>query len=814
MNWQAKWIWCGGEASPKNFYLYLRKGMTITKQVKSAVVHVTADSRYKLYLNGQYLGRGPARCDPRWQSYDTYDVTAHLKQGKNVFAALVHHYGTGTFSYIPGRGGFLFQAQIEYGDGAAEVVKSDPSWRVLPAKPWGFVESGSWQPGVPKASLQLGFQEVYDARQEILDWNQAEFDDSQWREAVAIEPLQFIPWRSLIPREIPPLREEPILAQALVETGVVPEKKYPGDRHRIAEAIAEEEHQPDKGMIENPQVMFQDDEAWAVIYPPKTGQAVYLTIDFGAEVCGFPRVEVEGAAGCALDVGYGERLLKGRVMPVSDIHPDSEYATNLRYADRYILRDGRQVWENGFGLRGFRYLQITIHNLRGPLKLYRVGLNSCSYPVDQLGAFECSDSLLNRIWGVGCRTLQLCMHDGYEDCPWREQAQWCGDAHVEARINYYAFGDARLTAQWLRQMAQSQRADGLTRSLFPAFVDWANPDYSLLWVISIWDYYLWTGEERLPKELYPNVVKLIDWCERMVDSDGLIFMPSDLPEQGFIDWADVAKRGRVTALNCFYCGALEVVSKLAALNGDEESEEKFRRIHQRVAEAVNRHLWSEEKGVYLDCGESNRISQHANFTALCYGICLPERWRQVISYVLDPDNKPVEAQFYFLHFGFTPLFETDPKAALDLIRTRWGDMLNQGATTFWETRTSGTGEELESLCHGWSATPTYHLSAEVLGVKPTEPGFKRFSVAPKLGDLEWAKGKVPTPKGQIEVSWQKDEDKFKLEMTVPTGCETEITLPELGFSRPVLSVDGKMETLETVVVGEGKHVLEMRDEKR
>ena len=211
MNWQAKWIWCGGEASPKNFYLYLRKTVEVEKRIKSAVVQMTADSRYNLYLNGQYLGRGPARCDPRWQSYDTYDVTTYLRKGKNVFAALVHHYGTGTFSYIPGRGGFLFQAQIEYGDGTAERVKSDPSWRVLPAKTWGFVESGSWQPGVPKTSLQLGFQEVYDARQEVLDWNQVEFDDNRWREAVVIEPPQFIPWRSLVPREIPPLQEVPIV---------------------------------------------------------------------------------------------------------------------------------------------------------------------------------------------------------------------------------------------------------------------------------------------------------------------------------------------------------------------------------------------------------------------------------------------------------------------------------------------------------------------------------------------------------------------------------------------------------------------------
>src|SRR5262249_18792882 len=107
--WMAQWIWFDGDSAPSNFYLYCRKSFTIDSKVTAAPIHVTADSRYKLFVNGTFVGRGPVRSDPRWQYYDTYDLTPFLRAGENVLSAIVHQYGVPTSSYMLGRGGFLLQ---------------------------------------------------------------------------------------------------------------------------------------------------------------------------------------------------------------------------------------------------------------------------------------------------------------------------------------------------------------------------------------------------------------------------------------------------------------------------------------------------------------------------------------------------------------------------------------------------------------------------------------------------------------------------------------------------------------------------------
>src|SRR5260370_33898720 len=98
-NWVAKWIWCSGEPVPQNFYLYCRKVFVLQGETAEATVDVTADSRYKLFVNGKLVGRGPVRCDQRWEYYDTYDLRPFLERGENVVSAIVHQSGPASHSY-------------------------------------------------------------------------------------------------------------------------------------------------------------------------------------------------------------------------------------------------------------------------------------------------------------------------------------------------------------------------------------------------------------------------------------------------------------------------------------------------------------------------------------------------------------------------------------------------------------------------------------------------------------------------------------------------------------------------------------------
>ena len=178
--WQADWIWERPSGpiyrvgSLKNIFTYFRKTFDYPGGGKKVVAHISADSRYRLYVNGQYLGRGPARFDPTWPYYDEFDIASVLRPGKNVIAVLVHYYGEKTGWYLGGvRPGLLFECSIEGAGGGPTLVKTDATWKYLRAP--------MWDQHAPRVSSALGFTELYDAGKEVEGWNLPEFDDSSWQ---------------------------------------------------------------------------------------------------------------------------------------------------------------------------------------------------------------------------------------------------------------------------------------------------------------------------------------------------------------------------------------------------------------------------------------------------------------------------------------------------------------------------------------------------------------------------------------------------------------------------------------------------------
>jgi len=208
--WLGKWIWTPGETSPRNSYTYFRKALTLDAPQKEARIHLTADSRYQLFVNGKFIGRGPVRSDRRWLYYDTWDLASHLKKGKNVLAVLVHHYGEYTFQYMHGRGGLIAEAT---GAAGRALARTDGSWKALRAE--------AWATGQPRMSIQLGFNEIFDARKEAAGWKTADFEDAAWPAAVEIGPAGMEPWPHLVARDIPPMLEEGMTAKKVLEVAQV-----------------------------------------------------------------------------------------------------------------------------------------------------------------------------------------------------------------------------------------------------------------------------------------------------------------------------------------------------------------------------------------------------------------------------------------------------------------------------------------------------------------------------------------------------------------------------------------------------------------
>lgn len=419
--------------------------------------------------------------------------------------------------------------------------------------------------------------------------------------------------------------------------------------------------------------------------------------------------------------------------------------------------------------------------------------------------------MLNKIWETAAYTVQLCMHDAYEDCPAREQRQWFDDSRMEALVNYAAFGDFKLIRKLLLQAAQSQYPDGMIYMYYPGGERLRNRtgsneiDCGLAWAIQIWDYYLYSGDESAIHKLYPALRRMIAWYQQFLDENNLLNNPT---EWVFIDWANLDRRGESTALNGLFVGALQNAARIAKAVGDLQGGERYVALANKVSTAINKRMWDERRGVYVDSvykdQPSRRVSQHSNGVALLFDIAPPERAARILSAILDegrlkvnPDvatTMPWDIEFdeekdiilaspYFMHYVLRGLAHAGAfDRAFPLLR-RWGDMLKKGATSIWETwqgvDSPGHGWGV-SLCHGWSATPTYDLSTEVLGVMPTKPGFEEFRIEPISGHLGWADGVFPSVKGDIPVSWKRSPSSFSLQTTAPPQTRAELAVPRVA----------------------------------
>ena len=599
----------------------------------------------------------------------------------------------------------------------------------------------------------MGFIEIYDARLAPVNWQSPEFDDSSWNTAQILSGQGWPrtpatrPFPLMVARDIPPLLERIDRAERLHRCAQVTEVH---DQPNLpAQMGAETLQEITTCRVEGVENLVA---GGALTLQTTPGQAIALVLDFGGTVTGRPRFEIDAPAGAIIDIGTSERLQDEHIEPRFHSFLTSENV------DRLITRAGRQHWER-FEWTGFRYLQLTIRNASQPLTIRDVALNFTSYPVENRGSFACSDERLNRIWQAGANTIQLCMHDGFVDCPQREQRQFVGDAYVEALVNFMAFGDPYLTAKLLRQVQQSQRADGITQTATPC--DFAADssgiisDYALYWLMTIREYVRYSGDTAIVAELFPGVERVLAWFERFADGDGLINSP---PHWIFVDWAEVDKRGQSTALNAQFVQTLRISADLAEIYGLPARAVALRQRADQIVAAINQHLWDDARGVYADARvagvQSQRVSQQANGLCLAYGIVPQERQARTVAYITDPARVKLTAampQLYeapsfdeatdvvlaqpfcahHLHRGLAQAGRSD--LLLANIRERWGAMVDTGSTTIWEL-----WSPLASQCHAWSTTPTFDLSTYVLGVTPLADGFRRVQIAPPPVELAWA----------------------------------------------------------------------------
>ncbi len=465
-----------------------------------------------------------------------------------------------------------------------------------------------------------------------------------------------------------------------------------------------------------------------------------------------------------------------------------------------ILGGGEQYYESPFMDEIAPAYTVRFSGVSEPIVVENVGANFTSQPVDYLGSFTCSDEKLNKIWKASRWAVQICMQTHHLDSP-NHQEPICdpGDYVIEAAVSYHAFGQPWLARQDIRKFAWL-----LKNEKYRNF----HTSYSLYWLQMLMDYYRFTGDEKLVKEMAPYVHELMDTYAQWLGKNDLV---SEAPNYMFMDWVKIGGfechhppavigQGYLSAL---YCHALRQAIEVTEMNdygkGDREPdprERKYEALGYRIQAAFDRELWDDSKGLYRDGRPFQTsvkpgqwlpadkpietFSPHVNLLAANSFYGSREHFRAIVEKVLSAER--LNTQPWFMHWVFQAMDREGlfDKYAVAQLR-RW-EVVPQ-TQSFREMWDGG------DLSHGWCSTPLVQMSSRMLGASTSSHRRMDCVIRLPICGLRFAKGRVPTPRGFFEVAWTVSDRKLETEFTVPTGMKGIFPIPD-RFTATSISFNG------------------------
>lgn len=510
------------------------------------------------------------------------------------------------------------------------------------------------------------------------------------------------------------------------------------------------------------------------VYPDRE-ERNELFVDFGRESMGYLRLDSVKGNGM-VKVWYGESpeeahdkewaYLKDCVLFSTDSVTDMQDMTVSRRTADYRLVGSRAMryalveCEDGMSIDGVT-LMSEMKDLGGK---YR-------------GSFVCSDTLLNKIWDVSTYTLHLTDREVMIEGIKRDRWMWSGDAIQSYLMNYYVFMDAPVVKRTIWAMRGKDPVQQHINTIL---------DYTFYWFNSVYDYYLYTGDKDFVYRIYPRMQTLMAFVESRLDSIGMV--EGQKGDWVFVDWSPraMSKSGELSFEQMVYLRSLDAMSLCAGIVGNDEDYQKYGRMAEKLKSQLVPLFWNEEKKAFVHTVENgrqgNEVTRYANMFAVLYGFVDEQRGQDILHNVLLNDSVMPITTPYMRFYELEALCALgEHSRVLDEVKSYWGGMLKEGATSFWETydpeesypqRLGMYGHPYaKSLCHAWGASPVYLLGRYYLGVRPMKPGYDEWEAAPHLGGLRWMRGDVPTPKGNIHIEMTRKELTVKAE-----GCGNGILL--------------------------------------
>jgi hypothetical protein len=753
--WPARWIGCKDARPP--FVAAFRLNFRVERG-GTARVHVSADERYELFLDGERLGRGPERGAPDLWFFESYDLL--LTPGRHVLAARVWALGdNGMEAQMSSAPGFLLAAEGEWG---ALLSTGAAGWEALLLKGYSYR---------PKYT-QRGCRFILDGRS--FAWGHERGQGRGWQPAELMRPAMgrwtdwdFFHAHRLYPAALPPMTEDLLPAGKVrhVDAAGGP----PEERRAVAVRAAED--------------LDAEGQAWqdllegrgAVEIPAHTHRRVILELaDYSAA---YPELSVSGGKDGSVDIQWAEGLHlspnfydfnKGNRSEI-----EGKYFSGL--GDLFYLDGGRRTLEPLYWMAG-RYVELALQTADEPLRVEGLRFRERRYPLEMSSSFACSDARLNEIQPILLRGMQMCSNETYMDCPYYEELMYTGDTRLEALVTYLIANDDRLPRKAIRLFDSSRMASGMTQSRYPSQSTQVISTFALWWVGMVHDFLYWRGDMAWAREFMPGVRANIQAFQRLIGTGGLLW-----GAEGWntIDWVPAwdqdagtppdGHRGVSGVLNWQYIYALDLYADLEKRIGEPELAAWAERKAGELAERATAAFWDEGRGLLADDLAHMRFSEHSQLLALLSGRLEPAKAERAAEGLFSDPNLD-RATIYFSHYYFEVCRRLERMDKFFERMDLWFYLKQMGLKTPIEMP-----EPSRSDCHAWSSHPLFHYYATILGVRPGEPGFRSVTIEPRLGSLSWAWGRFAHPDGGwIGVDLRLEGGKLHARIELPDGLHGEL----------------------------------------
>lgn len=734
--WKANWITVP-QTSPTGYGIYyFRKSFDLASIPKTYPVHVSADNRYKLFVNEMLVSLGPARGDLQHWNFETVDLAPFLRAGHNVIAAQVWNEGEQKMeANISLRTGFILQG----GTDDAQVLNTNNSWKC-------YTDSSYTPLAVIMSTYYVaGPGERIDMKNHIRNWDKIDYNDNAWQQAKIIFPG--VPknimgaygspngWM-LVPSAIPQmeLKKERLLTTRKTEGVTVP-APFPATKT-------------------------------AITVPANTVATLVLDQTFLTNA--YPTIIFSGGRDAAISLSYAEGLFTK--FPVKENRNDIDGKNFIGRKDVLISDGTKEQSFTSLSFRTYRYIELSVTTKADPLVIDDIYGTFTGYPFQYNAKLESNNTELNKMLEIGWRTARLCAFETYTDCPYYEQLQYIGDARIQGLVSLYNSGDDRLLRNALNQMDHSRQPEGITLSRHPSATPQYISTFSLWYVGMLHDYMMYGKDLNFIRDKLAGARQVLNYFRGFQQADGSL---KDVPYWSFTDWvtskdwvagqAPIGKNGNAALLDLQLLWAYQLAADMENKIGMKEYGTAYTQYAEQLKNTIRSKYWDIGKKMFSDRAERDLFSQHANALAILTGL-VTKNEADYIGKQLIADTTLAPASIYFKFYLHQALvkagFGNDYLNWLD----KWRENIKMGLTTWAEVSEVSTSR---SDCHAWGASPNIEFFRTILGIDSDAPNFSKVKIEPHLGTFKTIAGEMPHPNGKLNVKYDESNGHINAEINLP-----------------------------------------------